>query len=237
MQLYNAPWQSTNATDTTSTEQKELFHVLQDIEKKNERSAINLVNALFLSSTSQSLDKVCFNIFAKIGDTRSLELVHKKFPSPHSISMSLVPSYIQVLSTLGGEDELELLARVASVFGGLYRNELLDAFDKIIDRIGPISVNADVVEGLQKLFEATESSDKIRVLNIAQSLRNDLLHGLYICGLESEAQEVRRFSITALGRLGTELSKRALVRAFRNEYDDEVIPDFEPWIFPVTKVA
>src|SRR5512145_2960565 len=108
MQLYNAPWQMLKMVEgQKSADQRELVHVLQEIEQKNEKSAINLVNALFLSSSSQSLDKVCLNIFVKIGDRRSLSLLYKKYPTPQAISMSLLPSYINVLAHLGEKDELD----------------------------------------------------------------------------------------------------------------------------------
>lgn len=220
-----------------SADQRELVHVLQEIEQKNEKSAINLVNALFLSSSSQSLDKVCLNIFVKIGDRRSLSLLYKKYPTPQAISMSLLPSYINVLANLGEKDEIELLARVASIFGGLYRGELIAAFEQISAKTGPIDVSNDVVYGLQKLYEVTDPGERIRLIELSQLLQNELLIAIPLCGIEAEDPAVRKAAIAALGPRENQLAHRGLVRAFRKELDEDVLQDFEPWLFPIAQVA
>ena len=238
MQLYNAPWQMLKMVEgQKSADQRELVHVLQEIEQKNEKSAINLVNALFLSSSSQSLDKVCLNIFVKIGDRRSLSLLYKKFPTPQAISMSLLPSYINVLAHLGEKDELDVLARVASIFGGLYRGELLAALESVVAKVGPVDVSYEVVSGLQKLYEVTEPRERIRLIQLAQRMNNDLMISIMLCGLEAEDETVRKAAISALGEHGSETAQRELVRAFRKEEDEDVLQEFEQWIFPVAQVA
>lgn len=238
MQLYNAPWQMLKMVEgQKSADQRELVHVLQEIEQKNEKSAINLVNALFLSSSSQSLDKVCLNIFVKIGDRRSLSLLYKKYPTPQAISMSLLPSYINVLAHLGEKDELDILARVASVFGGLYRGELLTALENVVAKVGPTDVSFEVVTGMQKLYEVADSRERVRLIQLAQTLRNDLMISIFLSGMEAEDVTVRKAAITALGELGTETARRELVRAFKKEEDEEVLQEFEQWIFPAGQVA
>lgn len=238
MQLYNAPWQMLKMVEgQQSPDQRELVHVLQEIEQKNEKSAINLVNALFLSSTSQSLDKVCLNIFVKIGDRRSLSLLYKKYPTPQAISMSLLPSYINVLAHLGEKEEIELLARVASIFGGLYRGELITAIEHIISKIGTADVSYEVVAGLQKLYEVTDARERVRLIGLTQSLRNDLMISILLCGLESEDDDVRIAAIAALGELNSSTARRELIRTFRKEQSEDVLVEYERWIFPVAQVA
>lgn len=208
-----------------------LSSTLKEIEDSNDKNAVGLLNSLFLSSTSHVLDKVCLNIFSKLGDEQSLELLHKKYPAPESISITLLPYYIRVLQYLGGEKEIELLARIANTFWGLYRSEILSAMEEINQRVGRLVVSADVVRALQYLYDAGDESEKKKVLNLASCFTHQLLLSVILCGIESDIANVRKSAIAALGTYGGGTAYNAMRRAFQNESDESLFEDYEAWMF------
>jgi hypothetical protein len=213
------------------TEQYLILSALEEIEKKNEKNAIGLVNALFLSSTSQSLDKVCLSIFARMGDQKSLELLYRKYPAPESVGISLLPHYIRAVGALGRVEEIDLLSRISNTFWGLYRHDVIESFELIRQRTGPVAVAEDVAESLQTLFDSGTESEKIRVLGLCEAFHNDLLFGLMTYALTAERTLIRKAAIQALGRLDRAPARDALVRAMRDETHDELLPCYEPWLF------
>ncbi len=213
------------------TEKFVLSSTLREIEETSDKNAVGLLNNLFISSTSHVLDKVCLNIFSKLGDEQSLQLLHRKYPTPESIGISLLPYYIRVLQFLGGVREVELLARIANTFWGLYRSELLAAFEDIVRRTGAIDVSDEVVRSLQYLFDAGDESEKIRVLALCNDFRHQLLLSVILCGIESDSVGVRKAAIAALGSDMSNAAANALRRAFQNETDESLLEEYEKWIF------
>ena len=212
-----------------------LSSTLKQIEDSTDKNAVGLLNSLFLSSTSQVLDKVCMNIFSRLGDKQSLELLHKKYPAPASIGITLLPYYIRVLQFLGGEQEIETLARIGNTFWGLYRAEILDAMEEISHRIERIHVSDDVVTALQYLYDSGDENDKIKVLSLTSLFSHQLLLSIALCGIESDHAGVRKAAISALGTYGGDTAYNALRRSFQNESDDALFEEYEIWLFQYDK--
>lgn len=213
------------------SEQHLILSALEEIERQNEKNAIGLVNALFLASTSQSLDKVCLNIFARLGDQQSLALLYKKYPSPESVSISLLPHFIRALGAIGKEPEIELIAKVSNTFWGLYRHEVILSFEQIRERTGATEVSANVVTALQNLYDSGTEGEKIRVLGLCEAFHHQLLLGIMSCGLDSERQQIRKAAIRALGLSKSVAAERMLVKAMRNEMIEDMLVSYEPWLF------
>jgi hypothetical protein len=211
-----------------------IFSALKEIDDNNEKTAVGIVNALFLSSTSHSLDKVCLNIFAKMGDEKSLFLLYRKYPTPESISISLLPNYIRAIGYLGGASELDLLAKIATTFWGMYRTELISAFDQISRRSDGVAVSDAAVQSLQHLFEASDEPEQVNIIGVCTRLSNQLMLSIILCGIESMYADVRRASIAALDRFEGEGAKQAYRRAFFMENDERVLESFEQYLFSYT---
>ena len=225
-----------NTSDTPWEQEKFLLsNTLKELEETNDKNAVGLLNTLFMSSTSHVLDKVCLNIFSKLGDDQSLQLLHKKYPSPETISISLLPYYIRVLQFLGGQREAELLARIANTFWGLYRSEILLAFEDIIHRTGRLDVSDEVVRALQYLYDAGDDTEKKKVMILCPLFSHQLLLSIVLCGIESEDVGVRRSAISALGTHGGAVALSALRRAFQNETEDSLLEEYEKWLFNSTQ--
>ena len=208
-----------------------LSATLKQIEDSKDKNAVGLLNSLFLSSTSHVLDKVCLNIFSRLGDHQSLELLHKKYPAPDSIGITLLPYYIRVLQFLGREQEIEMLARIANTFWGLYRAEILDAMEEISHRIDRMTVTHDVVNAMQYLYDTGDEHDKIKVLSLASFFSHQLLLSVVLCGIESDHAGVRKAAIAALGTYGGGAAYNAMRRAFQNEADEALFEEYETWLF------
>jgi hypothetical protein len=207
-----------------------IMSALREIEDSNERSAVGLVNALFLSSTSHSLDKVCLNIFSKMGDEKSLLLLYKKYPTPESISISLLPYYISAIGYLGGEAEIDLLARLSATFWGLYRSEILGALGQIAERLEKVQVSDAAVTALQSLYDAADENERIQIQQLCAVFNNHLLLSVVLCGVESEYTEVRRAAIAALATMDDRSARLAYHRAFLAETDERLLDEFDPSI-------
>lgn len=235
MQLTHSNGQYLQHVDAAGeSDQHLIMSALREIEDSNEKSAVGLVNALFLSSTSHSLDKVCLNIFAKMGDEKSLLLLYKKYPAPESISISLLPYFISAVGFLGGEAEIDMLARLSATFWGLYRAEILDALEKINGRCGAVHVTDATVSALQNLYDAADEAERIQILRLCPHYANQLLLSVVLCGVESEFTDVRRAAIAALAAMDSRSARIAYERAFLNETDERLLEDFEPGIFGVS---
>ena len=211
-------------------DQRVVLAALQAMNKRDIEPAISLVNALFLSSSSQSLDKVCLDIIAKIGDQQSRRLLYKRFPRPEGMSMTLLPHYINALGAIGEEDEVELLSRIVNNFWGLYRNELLNALERIISRLDHVIVSIDVINAFQKLFDDAEPRDRKRIIELIPHISNELMLSVLLCGLENEHPSVRKASVTVLGCIGSEFAHRELERHFREEDHEEVLEEYARWL-------
>lgn len=211
-------------------DQRVVLAALQAMNKRDIEPAISLVNALFLASSSQSLDKVCLDIIAKIGDQQSRRLLYKKYPRPEAMSMTLLPHYINALGAIGEEEEVELLARIVNNFWGLYRGELLSALERIIFRLDHLVVSNDVVSAFQMLYDDAEPNDKKRVINLIPHISNQLMMSILLCGLENEFATVRKAAVTVLGCIGSELAHRELERHFRIEEHEDVLDEFARWL-------
>ena len=214
-----------------------LSNTLKELEDTHDKNAVGLLNTLFMSSTSHVLDKVCLNIFSKLGDDHSLELLHKKYPTPETISISLLPYYIRVLQFLGGRNEVELLARLANTFWGLYRTEILMAFEDIVHRVGPQDISDEVVRALQYLYDTGDPSEKKKVVSLCPQFSHQLLLSVILCGIESEDLGVRKSAIAALGAAGGSVALSALRRAFQNETEEGLLEEYEKWLFSGTHTA
>ena len=214
-----------------------ILSALKEIDEKNEKTAIGVVNALFLSSTSHSLDKVCLNIFAKMGDEKSLFLLYRKYPTPESISISLLPNYIRAIGFLGGASELDLLAKVASTFWGMYRSELISGFDQISQRADNIVISDSAVLSLQQLFEVSDEIEQAKLIAVCSRLTNELLLSIILCGLESPHAEVRRVSIGVLSRYQSQAARHAYRRAFLMENDEQMLDEFDPTLLTAPSTA
>jgi hypothetical protein len=235
MQLTHSNGQYLQHVDAAGeSDQHLIMSALREIEDNNEKSAVGLVNALFLSSTSHSLDKVCLNIFAKMGDEKSLHLLYKKYPTPDSISISLLPYYIGAVGFLGGEPEIDLLARLSATFWGLYRAEILNALEQISGRCGSVRISDATVSALQNLYDAADEAERIQILRLCPRYENQLLLSVVLCGVESEFTEVRRAAIAGLAAIDSHSARIALQRAFLNETDERLLEDFEPGIFGIS---
>lgn len=220
-----------NLAGKKETDQHLIFSALKEIEQSNEKSAVGLVNALFLSSTSHALDKVCLNIFSRMGDEQSLQLLYKKYPTPESISISLLPFYIRSIGFLGGAKEIETLSKYTNTFWGLYKDEVLQAYEDISRRVGRITVSADVVNALMNLYEAGDESERKRVVELSARLSHQLFLAILLTGIYSDTVTVRRAAIDALGTFEGPVAHLALQRAFRHESEEELLEAYVPWLF------
>ncbi|MDH7515937.1 MAG: HEAT repeat domain-containing protein [Bacteroidota bacterium] len=171
------------------------------------------------------------NIFSKLGDVESLHLLHRKYPTPESISITLLPHYIRALQCLGGAEEIHVLARLANTFWGLYRAEILAAFESITERTGRIEVGEEVVHALQYLYDAGDEPEKIKVIGLCNVCMHQLLLSILLCGIESENRNVRKAAIRALGKFGGATAISALRRAFQNEQDESLLEEYADWLF------
>ena len=214
-------------------DQRVVLAALQAMNNRDVQPAISLVNALFLASSSQSLDKVCLDVISKIGDQQSRRLLYKKFPRPEAMSMTLLPHYINALGAIGEEEEIELLSRIVTNFWGLYRAELLTALERIVLRLDHVVVSNEVVSAFQMLFDDAEPSDKKRITNLIPHVSNQLMLSILLCGLSSEYSSVRKASVTSLGSIGSEFTLRELERHFREEENEEVLEEYARWLFYV----
>jgi hypothetical protein len=205
-----------------------ILSALKEIDENNEKTAVGIVNALFLSSTSHSLDKVCINIFAKMGDEKSLFLLYRKYPTPESISISLLPNYIRAIGFLGGASELDLLAKITTTFWGMYRTELIAAFDQISRKAGGMDVSDAAVQSLQQLYEVSDEIEQANILGMCGRLSNELLLSIVLCGVESMYADVRKVAISVLSGFAGESARQAYRRAFFMEDDETVLESFEP---------
>ena len=212
-------------------DQRVVLAALQAMNKRDVQPAISLVNALFLASSSQSLDKVCLDIISKIGDQQSRRLLYKKFPRPEAMSMTLLPHYITALGAIGEEEEVELLARIVTNFWGLYRAELLTALERIVLRLDHVVVSTEVVTAFQMLYEDAESQDKRRVIHIVPHVSNQLMHSILLCGLESHYIAIRKAAVNVMGEICSEFTRRELERHFREEEQEEVLDEYARWLF------
>jgi len=213
------------------SDQHLILSALKEIEHSNEKNAVGLVNALFLSSTSHALDKVCLNIFSRLGDEKSLQLLYKKYPTPESISISLLPFYVKAIGFIGEAKEIELLAKVTNTFWGLYRSEVLRAFEQISERIGKTSVSDAVVTAMQNLYETGDEADRRRIISLCAQYDNELLLGVFLCAIESQNTFVRKAAIPALGALESLTARASFINAFRKEDNDELLETYEAWLF------
>lgn len=211
-----------------------ILSALKEIDDANEKTAVGVVNALFSSSNSHSLDKVCLNIFAKMGDEKSLFLLYRKYPTPESISISLLPNYIRAIGALGGASEIDLLARIAITYLGMYRAEFIAAVDQISHRNADLSVSDTTVHGLQQMFEVSDESEQVSIIKLCSRLSNQLLLSIILCGLASTYAEVRKASIMALSRYESEAARSAYRRAFLMECDEDILEEFEPFLLSFT---
>lgn len=212
-------------------DQRVVLAALLAMNKRNIEPAISLVNALFLSSNSQSLDKICLDIISKIGDQQSRRLLYKKYPRPEAMSMAVLPHYINAVGALGEEEEIELLARIVNNFWGLYRVELLNALSKIIKHLDHVVVSNNAVSAFQKIFEDADPHDKKKIIELIPHISNQLMLAILICGLQNQNESVRRAAVAVLGRSGSEFALRILVRHFRDEENEEVLDEYAHWLF------
>jgi hypothetical protein len=209
-----------------------ILSALKEIEQSNEKTAVGLVNALFLSSTSHALDKVCLNIFSRLGDEQSLRLLYKKYPTPESVSISLLPYYIRAIGFLGGVEEYELLARLTRTFWGMYRKEIITSFESISRRSKEADVSDAVAEALVGLYEAADDTERKQIIDMTATMRNSLLLGAWLSAMESEHAYLRRAAIPRLAASDRPAAARALQQALRRETDDHVLGELERWLFP-----
>ena len=230
--------QQSNASDPLeqnperkSGEQHLILSALQEIEQSNEKTAIGLVNALFLSSTSHALDKVCLNIFSRLGDSQSLKLLYKKYPTPESISISLLPYYIRALGFLGHEAEIEQLAVLGKTFWGLYRSDMIGAFESIAERTGAVDVSDDVVRCLQHLFDASDATDKKRIIELGSKFQHGLYLSIIISGVQSEIAYVRKAAIPMLGNAKGHMPSHVLAAALKHETDEDILEEYDAWMY------
>jgi len=231
MQHSGVPKQWGNLGETRGEGNQHLIlSALKEIEQNNEKTAVGLVNALFLSSNSHALDKVCLNIFSKLGDSQSLELMYKKYPTPETLSLSLLPYYIRAIGFLGGEKEIDLLARVTNTFWGLYRNEMITALEQIARRSGNIGITDASVSALQKLYDAGDELEKQRILELSRDLSHELLVRINLAGLYSDCSSIRKIAISVLGCNGSALARNELARALRRETDDRLLEEYDKWL-------
>ena len=207
-----------------------ILSALKEIDESNEKTAVGIVNALFLSSTSHSLDKVCLNIFAKMGDEKSLFLLYRKYPTPESISISLLPNYIRAIGYLGGASEFDLLAKISMTFWGMYRTELIAAFDQISHRHDGAAISDTAVQSLQQLYEVSDEIEQAHIITMCTRLSNELLLSIILCGVESMYTDVRKVAIAALRRFSNEAARHAYRRAFLMECDEQLLEEFEPFL-------
>ncbi len=209
-----------------------ILSALKEIEQSNEKTAVGLVNALFLSSTSHALDKVCLNIFSRLGDEQSLRLLYKKYPTPESVSISLLPFYIRAVGFLGGVEEYDLLARLTRTFWGMYRKEIITSFESIARRSEQADVSELVAEALIGLYEAADDSERKQIVDMTAGMRNSLLLSTWLSAIESEHAYLRRAAIPRLASSDRPAAARALHQALRRETDEHVLVELENWLFP-----
>lgn len=209
-----------------------ILSALKEIEQSNEKTAVGLVNALFLSSTSHALDKVCLNIFSRLGDEQSLRLLYKKYPTPESVSISLLPYYVRAVGFLGGPEEYDLLAKLTRTFWGMYRKEIIASFESIARRASQVEVSDGVAEALLGLFEAADDAERKQIIDMTASMNNSLLLGAWLSAMESEHAYLRRAAIPRLASSDRPAAARALQQALRRETDEHVLGELERWLFP-----
>ncbi len=213
-------------------DQRVVLATMQALQARKLVPAVSLVNALFLSSTSDTLDKICLDMITQVGDQQSRHILAKKFPVPETVSMTLMPHYIAALGKVGEEQEVETLAHIANNFWGLFQPALLDALERIIQRLKKVEVSEKVVDALQKLYDDGDHQAKTRVLNLSPSIHHPLIQRVLICGIQNEYAQIRMAAVSALGAIGTPVIMGILERYFREEEDEEVLEEFARWLLP-----
>jgi hypothetical protein len=231
MQYSSLSGQIENLFDTKQDgDQHLILSALKEIEQSNEKTAVGLVNALFLSSTSHALDKVCLNIFSRLGDGQSLRLLYKKYPTPESVSISLLPYYIRAIGFLGASDEFELLAKLTRTFWGLYRKDIISAFEQIGRNADPVEVSDMVASALVGLYEAGDEVEKQQIVDLTSPMSNDLLLSVYLSAVESENSYLRRSALARLAGSDRPAARRALELSLRRECDESLLDEHEAWL-------
>ncbi len=214
-----------------SPDQRQVVHALTELERRSITPDINIVNALFFASGSQAVDKCCLKIAARSGNEQSLQILRKKYPRPETLQMNFLPVYLNALGGIGTEAEMECLATIVTSFFGLYRAELLGAFERIAERARSAAVSENVVRALQTLYQEGDVTEKIRILNLIPFLVNELLFAIVICGVEDEHVSIRKSAVRILARAETDFSRRELERHFREESEEEVLEEYARRLF------
>ena len=84
---------------------------------------------------------------------------------------------------------------------------------------------------MQYLFDAGDNREKKKVITLCPYLSHQLLLSVILCGIESENLSVRKSAIAALGTHGGPIALHALRRAFQNELDENLLEEYEKWLF------
>ncbi len=211
-------------------DQSYILTTLKDIEHRSEKSAVGFVNTLFSSSSSQSLDKVCLNIFTKIGNEDSLDLIHGKYPHAMAVGLSLLPSVITVFSTLGGHREVEYLLKIEKTHPDMFTDTVVDAIHRIAARNAPLRLSEALVPMVQELYFESARHLKVRILDFLPFLDQPLLLSLVVCGINSEDSELRMHAVQSAAAFDAALIRPIILQAFRQEEDEDVLFCYDPWL-------